>query len=60
MKGSVRIDGDYLHISIPKEDCHALRVALHPIRAGETTSASTQAIRDRLDKALARVQAGVK
>lgn len=51
----IRQEGDSVLIRIPKDQVHSLRVALQPMRAGETVSTSTQAIRDRLDKALARV-----
>ena len=53
---SITCDGDCAVIRIPLSDVHALRVALRPVRAGETVSLSTQAIRDNLDKALARLQ----
>jgi hypothetical protein len=56
-QGSITRDGDDIVIRIPIEDAHGLRVALQPIRAGETTSNSTQSIRDRLDRGLARALA---
>lgn len=55
MNGSVTKEGDMGFIRIPVDEVHSLRVALTPIRAGETVSISTQNIRVRLDKALARV-----
>ena len=54
--GSIKRDGDYAVIRIPLEDIHSLRVALRPVKAGETTSNSTQNIRDRLDKGLAKLE----
>lgn len=57
MQGSVKREGDMAVIRIPMSEVHALRVALHPRLPGDTTSNSTQAIRDRLDKALARLEA---
>ncbi|MCA0961169.1 hypothetical protein [Salipiger bermudensis] len=51
----IREDGDTVLIRIPRDQVHSLRVALQPMRAGETVSASTQNFRDRLDKALAKV-----
>lgn len=51
----IREDGDTVLIRIPRDQVHSLRVALQPMRAGETVSTSTQNIRDRLDKALAKV-----
>jgi hypothetical protein len=54
---SVQRDGDYAVIRLPISEVHALRVALHPVPAGAPTSTSTQSIRDRLDKALARLEA---
>ncbi|MBY6005396.1 hypothetical protein KUV62_15835 [Salipiger bermudensis] len=51
----IREDGDTVVIRIPRDQVHSLRVALQPMRAGETVSTSTQNIRDRLDKALAKV-----
>lgn len=51
----VTVSDDRLHFDISREDAHALRVALRPVRAGETVSKSTQDIRDRLDRALARI-----
>lgn len=56
-KGSITRDGDYIVIRLPVSEVQSLRVALHPIRAGETTSNSTQSIRDRLDRGLARAMA---
>lgn len=49
----VRVEGDYAILRIHRSELHALRVALRPIRQGETTSTATQELRDRLDKALA-------
>ena len=54
--GSIKRDGDYAVIRVPMEDVHSLRVALRPIKAGETTSIATQSIRDRLDKGLAKLE----
>ena len=54
--GSIKRDGDYAVIRIPLEDVHSLRVALRPVKTGETTSNSTQNIRDRLDKGLAKLE----
>ena len=54
--GSITREGDFAVIRVPMAEVHALRVALHPIPAGATTSAATQSIRTRLDKALARLQ----
>lgn len=56
MTGSITRDGDYAVIRIPMSEVHALRVALHPVQAGATISTATQSIRDRLDKALARLE----
>lgn len=56
MTGSITRDGEYAVIRIPMDEVHALRVALHPVPAGATTSTATQSIRDRLDKALARLE----
>lgn len=57
MTRSVTRDGDCAVIRVPLSDVHSLRVALQPVRAGETVSNATQEIRDSLDKALARLQA---
>lgn len=43
-------------IRIPMSQVHVLRVALTPIEQGATTSNETKLIRDRLSKALARLQ----
>lgn len=56
MTGGVSREGDMAVIRLPMSEVHSLRVALHPRLAGETTSTSTQSIRDRLDRALARLQ----
>lgn len=56
MTGSISRDGDDVLIRIPRDQVHALRVALRPIRPGETVSVSTQNIRDRLDQGLAALQ----
>ena len=50
----VRLDGEDVLIRLTAEQAFTLRVALQPVRVGETTSASTQRFRDRLGKALAR------
>ena len=60
MTGSITREGDMAVIRIPMAEVHALRVALKPIRVGEPTSTSAQGIRDRLDRALARLEAGPK
>ena len=54
----VRLDGEHVLIRLTAEQAFTLRVALKPVRVGDTTSASTQAFRDRLDKALARALHG--
>ena len=56
----IRELGDDVAIIFPRSEVHALRVALRPIRAGEATSKATQAIRDRLDKGLAKLSARKK
>lgn len=56
-RGSITRDGEFVVIRVPVSEVHGLRVALQPIRAGETTSNSTQTIRDRLDRGLARAMA---
>lgn len=50
----VRLDGEDVLIRLTADQAFTLRVALKPVRAGETTSASTQTFRDRMDRALAR------
>lgn len=55
-KGSVRREGDMVVIRVPVEDVHSLRVALAPCPCKGAKSASTASIRDRLSKALARVE----
>lgn len=57
MTSSVKRDGDDAVIRIPMSEVHGLRVALRPVIAGDAVSNSTQTIRDRLDKALARLEA---
>lgn len=54
---SVSREGEYVVIRIHEKDAHSLRVALRPVLQGDTTSTATQAIRENLDKALARVGA---
>lgn len=56
MSASVKRDGDHAVIRLPMAEVHSLRVALRPVQAGASVSASTQTIRDRLDKALARLE----
>lgn len=53
----VRREGDDILIRLTVDQAFTLRVALRPVRVGETTSTSTQSFRDRLDKALARALA---
>ena len=50
----VRLDGDNVLIRLTAEEAFTLRVALKPVRVGETTSTPAQLFRERLDKALAR------
>lgn len=57
-KGSVRRDGENAVITLPMTAVHGLRVALTPVRQGETTSVETDTIRHSLDKALARLESG--
>lgn len=57
-QGSITRDGEDIVIRVPIKDAHGLRVAIQPIRAGETTSNSTQSIRGRLDRGLARALEG--
>jgi len=38
------------------DEVHSLRVALKPVRAGEPVASAAQDIRERLDKALARLE----
>ena len=52
---TIKVHGDNFALILPVEEAHNIRVALQPMRAGETVSTSTQNIRDRLDKALAKV-----
>ncbi len=54
--GSASIDGEFAVLRIHRDNIHSLRVAMQPIRQGETTSRSTQNVRDQFDKALAKVQ----
>ena len=55
-RGGVRRDGDFALIRIPMDEVHTFRVALQPVRVGETVSKSTQKFRDRIDKGLARLE----
>ncbi|WP_305968309.1 MULTISPECIES: hypothetical protein [unclassified Mameliella] len=48
-------EGGMVALILPAERAHAARVALSPRLAGDTTSKSSQKVRDALDKALARV-----
>ncbi|MGB0901176.1 hypothetical protein [Halocynthiibacter sp.] len=50
----VRRNGDDVTVTLTADQAFTLRVALKPVRVGETTSTATQKFRDRLDKALAR------
>ena len=50
-----KIKGD-VFIKIPLEEVHSFRVAMHPVRVGEPVSKSTQAIRDSVDRQLAKIQ----
>lgn len=56
MSRSVTRDGDHAVIRIPMKECHALRVALSPIRQGEPTATTTRELREALSKALARLE----
>jgi len=53
---SVKREGDEAVIRIPMDEVHSLRVALKPVRAGEPVANAAQDIRDRLNKALARLE----
>lgn len=56
--GKVAREGEYAVIRIPMERVHSLRVALQPCPCRAPKSQSTADIRAKLEKALARVQAG--
>jgi hypothetical protein len=56
MTGSVRIEAGDVVIRVPVAELHTLRVVLAGCPCRATKAADTQALRDRLDKALARVQ----
>jgi hypothetical protein len=56
-KGSITRDGDYIVIRLPVSEVHGLRVALQPCPCKGAKSAGTAAIRDRLDRGLARAMA---
>lgn len=53
--GRVTIEGGMAVIRIPLSEVHGLRVALHPCHCKATKSTATIDIRDRLDKALAKL-----
>ena len=53
--GRVTIEGGMAVIRIPLSEIHGLRVALHPCPCKAAKSTATAEIRDRLDKALARL-----
>ena len=53
--GRVTIEGGMAVIRIPLSEIHGLRVALHPCPCKAPKSHATIEIRDRLDKALARL-----
>lgn len=53
--GRVTIEGDMAVIRIPLSEVHGLRVALHPCPCKAAKSHETIEIRDRLDKALAKL-----
>lgn len=53
---SIELDGDDAVIRFPADQIHSVRVALAPRLAGETPATKTQAIRDWLDKGLAKLQ----
>ena len=55
-EGSVKKEDTMAVIRIPLSQVHALRVSLTPIEQGAPTSAETKDMRDRLSKALARLQ----
>lgn len=49
-------EGDMVTIHLPMSEVHGLRVALHTCPCKAAKSHETIAIRDRLDKALARIE----
>ena len=57
MIGSVKREGDYAVIRIPLAEVHSLRVALAPCPCKGHKTISTGQIRDRLERALATVDA---
>jgi len=52
----IKRDGDYLVFRVHKSKIHPMRCAFTPIRAGETVSDSTQAVRDEIVRALGKAQ----
>ncbi len=56
--GSIRRDGDFAVIRIPMSEVHGLRVALNPCPCTGPKSTATTSIRDRIEKGLARLEAG--
>lgn len=56
-RGSITRDGEYVVIRVPVSEVHPLRVALQPCPCRGAKSAGTAAIRDRLDRGLARAMA---
>jgi len=55
--GSVKREGDFAVIKVPMSEVHGLRVVLSGCPCRATKSTPTQNVRDRLDKALARLEA---
>ena len=55
--GRLSIEGDIGVIRIPLSQIHALRVALQPCPCRGTKSTATTDMRQRLEKALAQLQA---
>ncbi|KZY05250.1 hypothetical protein A3728_18495 [Sulfitobacter sp. HI0040] len=58
MPGSVRREGDEAVIRFPISDLHTYRVVFAPCPCKATKSNATTELRTRIDKALARLEAG--
>lgn len=57
-RGSITKEAGYAVIRVPLPEVHSLRVALEPCGCRATKSKSTEDIRARLSKGLARLEAG--
>lgn len=55
-KASVKFEDGFAVIRIPMSEVHGLRVVLAPCPCKATKSTETASIRERLDKALARLE----